>query len=139
GQPLADDGLALGGVQGRRGFGGMGLAAWAYDIRDLASPTLLPLTGSKQTDAGSMTFSAWRKAVEIGRGLDMMLAGLAVMASETLHATGRPAPPALEDFLALVRSHREPAGAWEAVGPDVGGLAEAFTAIALGAEASVAA
>jgi histidine ammonia-lyase len=132
GQRLGDDELALGGVPGRRGFGGMALAGLAYDVRELATPTLLPLTGSRQTDAGSMTFAAWRKATEIGRLLDMMLAGLAVLASETLSATGRPAPPAVERFLELVRSHREPNGAWETVGADVGGLADAFTARVLG-------
>ena len=92
----------------------------------------LPLTGSGQTDAGSMSFTAWRKATELGRALDAMLAALAATASEVSDATGRPVPPPLEGFLALVRSHRAPDGPWETVGADVGALAEALTAAVLG-------
>jgi histidine ammonia-lyase len=134
---IADDEFALGGAVDRP-RGPMGQAAWAYEMRELAQPTLLPLTGTKQTDAGSMSFAAWRKATEIGRGLDAMLAGLAVAASEAFDVTGRPVPPRLEEFLAFVRSHRPPNGARETLGSDVGALADAMTATVYSAETRLA-
>jgi histidine ammonia-lyase len=114
----------------------MGNAAWAYEVAQLAQPTLLPLTGTgSQTDAGSMSFAAWRKATEIGRGLDAMLAVNAATASEVLDLKERPAPPRLEPFLALVRSHRESDGASDTLGDDLAALADSFTARVYGQEA----
>jgi histidine ammonia-lyase len=123
--------------QGGRPGGGMGNAAWAYEMAQLAQPTLLPLTGSGQTDAGSMSFAAWRKATEIGRGLDAMLAGISATASEIFDLTGRQVPPALEDYLAFVRSYREPNGSSQTLGDDLGALADAITARVHGAAAVV--
>jgi histidine ammonia-lyase len=123
--------------QGGRTGGAMANAAWAYEMAQLAQPTLLPLTGSGQTDAGSMSFAAWRKATEIGCGLDAMLAGISVTASEIFDLSGRPVPPALEDYLAFVRSYREPNGSRQTIGSDLGALADAITGRVYGAEVAV--
>ncbi len=111
-----------------RSSGGMASAAWAYEMAQLAQPTLLPLTGSGQTDAGSMSFAAWRKATEIGRGLDALLAGVSVTASEIYDLTGRPVPAPLHDYLDFVRGYRAPNGSPQTIGKDVGSLANAITA-----------
>ena len=113
----------------------MANAGWAYEVAQLAQPTLLPLTGtSTQTDAGSMSFAAWRKATEIGRSLDAMLAVNAATASEVLDLKARPAPPRLETFLAFVRRCREPDGSRDTLGDDLGALADVFTARVYGQE-----
>ncbi len=137
---LAGDDFALGGTRpadGGRPNGAMGNAAWAYEVAQLAQPTLLPLTGTgTQTDAGSMSFAAWRKASEIGRSLDAMLAVNAATASEVFDLTDRPVAPRLEQFLAFVRSHREPDSASDTLGDDLGALADTFTARVYGQEAT---
>jgi histidine ammonia-lyase len=139
---LAGDEYGLGGERPEAGrpVATLGNAAWAYEVGQLAQPTLLPLTAhSSQTDAGSMSFAAWRKATEIGRALDAMLAVNAATASEIFDVTARPVPPPLEEFLAVVRSHREPSEPRAGVGDDIGALADAFTGRVYGRDTSVAA
>jgi histidine ammonia-lyase len=129
---LAGDSYALAGHRPSEGgdpYGVLGCAAWAYEVAQLAQPTLLPLTGtSTQTDAGSMSFAAWRKATEIGRSLDAMLAVNAATASDVLDIKQRPTPPQLKTFLALVRSCREPDSSGDSLSNDLGALADVLTA-----------
>jgi histidine ammonia-lyase len=126
---LMEDELALGAFPPwpRRAVFGPA-STWAYDAAELARPSLLPLFGHGQTVSGSMSFAAWRKATSIGRCLDAIAATLAILASETFHATNRPVPPPLQPFLELTRSHRAPEGPWETTGRDTGTLADTFTA-----------
>jgi histidine ammonia-lyase len=109
-------------------------AAWAYEMGALARPTLLPLSGVGQTDAGSMSFAAWRKATAIGEGLDAMIALLAASASEALYVNKRSIPPAICEFLDLVRAHRNPDSDPLATnGSELSALASTFTETVYGA------
>jgi histidine ammonia-lyase len=60
--------------------------------------------------------------------LDASLAMLAVVASQALHVTDRPVPPALREFAELVRSHVPPLIEDRILGPELSRLAEAITA-----------
>jgi histidine ammonia-lyase len=84
--------------------------------------------GAGQDDVASPVFHAWSKQERTGRLLDASLAMLAVVASQALHVTDRPVPPALRDFTTLVRSHVPPLIEDRILGPELGRLAEAFTA-----------
>ncbi len=84
--------------------------------------------GQGQDDVASPVFLAWSKEERSGRLLDAQLAMLAVVASQALHVTDRPVPPALRDFTTLVRSYVPPLVEDRILGPELGRLAEAFTA-----------
>jgi histidine ammonia-lyase len=56
-----------------------------------------------------------------------MLAVLAALASQALHAAGQPPPPALGPFLNEVRGSFAPIEAPRHLGPDAERLAAAFT------------
>ncbi|MDP9399979.1 MAG: aromatic amino acid lyase, partial [Actinomycetota bacterium] len=103
-------------------------AGFAEEARATAQPTLLGLGGFGQNDVPSPTFAAWGKAQGVGRALDRALAVLAALASQALHADGRPAPPALAGFLEEVRAAFPPVDAPRRLGPGVARLAEAFSA-----------
>jgi histidine ammonia-lyase len=79
-------------------------AAWAEDARSSAQPTILPLGGLGQNDTPAPSFFAWEKARRVASCLDASLATLAVVASNSLHARGRAAPPALAGLLDDVRA-----------------------------------
>ena len=81
----------------------MVMVGWAEDARTAAQRTLIPLGGLGQNDTASPTFFAWARERETGRCLDAALAIVAALASDELGRSGRPAPPALEGFLAGVR------------------------------------
>ena len=66
------------------------------------------------------------KATATGVCLERVLAVLAALASQALHAGGRPAPPALAPFLAEVRAAFPPLDAPRPVGPDAERLAAAL-------------
>jgi histidine ammonia-lyase len=51
-----------------------------------------------------------------------------VVASQALYVTDRPAPPALREFLALVRDHVPPLVEDRILGPELNRLADALTA-----------
>jgi histidine ammonia-lyase len=84
--------------------------------------------GAGQDDVASPVFLAWGKEERTGRLLDASLAMLAVVASQALHVTDRPVPPALGEFTALVRSYVPPLTEDRILGPELGRLAEALTA-----------
>jgi histidine ammonia-lyase len=84
--------------------------------------------GAGQDDVASPVFLAWGKEERTGRLLDASLAMLAVVASQALYVTDRPVPPALREFAALVRNHVPPLIEDRILGPELGCLAEAFTA-----------
>jgi len=84
--------------------------------------------GAGQDDVASPVFLAWSKTERTGRLLDASLAMLAVVASQALYVTDRPAPPALQKFVELVRSYVPPLIEDRILGPELGRLAEALTA-----------
>jgi len=84
--------------------------------------------GQGQDDVASPVFFAWSKEERAGRLLDAQLAMLAVVASQALHVTDRLVPPVLRDFTTLLRSYVPPLVEDRILGPELGRLAEAFTA-----------
>lgn len=72
-------------------------------------------------------FLAWTKEARAGRCLDAAMAMLAVIASQALHVTKRVAPPALQSFVADIRSIVPPVGGDRVLGPELANLAELFT------------
>ena len=104
----------------------MTAAGYAEEARTLAQTTVLGLGGFGQNDLPSPAFLAWGKATAAGVCLERVLAVLAALASQALHAGGRPAPPALAPFLAEVRAAFPPLDAPRPVGPDAERLAAAL-------------
>ena len=104
----------------------MTAAGYAEEARTLAQTTVLGLGGFGQNDLPSPAFLAWGKATATGVCLERVLAVLAALASQALHAGGRPAPPALAPFLAEVRAAFPPLDAPRPVGPDAERLAAAL-------------
>ena len=103
----------LGGGDGDRGYlGTLGFAAvgWGEAARRAAQTVFLPGSesgGFVQNDLAVPTALAWEGQETAGRMLDLALGAVAVVTSQALHVTGRPAPPALRDQLA----------SWRAVAP----------------------
>jgi histidine ammonia-lyase len=83
---------------------------------------------SGQDDVATPSFLAWSKEQRAGRCVDASLAMLAVVASQALYVTDRPAPPALRDFMDMVRSHVAPLVEDRVLGPELDSLTDAFTA-----------
>ena len=106
-------------------------AAWAEDARAAAQPTLLPAGGLRQNDVPAPAFFAWERERRTASCLDSALATLAVAASQSLHETGRPAPPGLGELLADVRAQVPPVEEPRSLGPELERLAAAFGARAL--------
>jgi histidine ammonia-lyase len=103
---------------------------YAEQARHAAQRTFLPGSeggGFGQNDLAVPTFAAWRKEGEAGRCLDANLAILAATASQAFYVTDRGALPALDAFLAEVRSIFLPIETPRAPGPDAGALAVHFT------------
>jgi histidine ammonia-lyase len=113
-------------------------AGWAEEARALAQPSILGLGGFGQNDLPAPAFASWSKTTAVGTCLDRSLAVLAALASEALHAAGRPAPPALADLLDEVRAAFPPVEVPRPFGGDVERLAEGFGARATGGQASAA-
>jgi histidine ammonia-lyase len=102
--------------------------AWVEDARATAAPTLLPSGGLRQNDIASPAFFAWDRQCRVASCLDAGLVTLAVAASQSLHETGRPAPPALDELLADIRAHVPVVEEPRSLGPELERLAGAFAA-----------
>jgi hypothetical protein len=85
-------------------IGYMVQSAWAEDARAAAQTTLMGLGGLGQNDTPAPTSFAWAKAQRVADRFERALTVLAAVASEKLDQEQRPAPPALEAFLAEVRT-----------------------------------
>lgn len=85
-------------------IGYMVQSAWAEDARAAAQTTLIGLGGLGQNDTPAPTAFAWAKAQRVADRFERALTVLAAVASEKLDQEARPAPPALEPFLAEVRA-----------------------------------
>jgi histidine ammonia-lyase len=115
---------------GALGYVPMAIIGYAEEARAAATRTFIPgseSAGSGQDDVAAPAFLAWPKEARAGRALDAALAGLAAVASQALHATGRAAPPPLAPLLATVRAHVPPVEADRVLGPELKRLADAFT------------
>lgn len=119
----------------------MASVGYLEDARAAATTTLLP--GSEggafgQDDVASPVFLAWDKQEAAGLALERSLALLAAVASQALHVTGRPAPPALRERLQAIRSLFPPVDdiAPRILGHDAAALAAAFRREVFGPAAS---
>jgi histidine ammonia-lyase len=115
---------------GNVGYVPMAANGYIEQAKNAAQRTFIPSSdgGNGQDDVAAPAFLAWTKEAQAGRCLDASLAMLAVMASQALHVTGRAAPPALEEFLELVRSHVAPVDEDRILGPELARLTAAITA-----------
>jgi histidine ammonia-lyase len=104
---------------------------FAETARAAASTTLLPGSesgGFGQDDIAAPVFPAWHKQATAGRALERTLAVLAVVASQALWVTDRPAPAALRRRLDLIRAAVPPVDESRPrpLGPECASLSEAF-------------
>ncbi len=109
---------------------GMVQVGYGEQARHAAQRSFMPgpeSGGYAQNDVAPPTFPAWAKAVEAGECLDGSLATLAIVASQALHITERPAPPALVGFLDEIRATFPPLERGYPLGADLGRLAARFT------------
>jgi histidine ammonia-lyase len=89
---------------------GAGLYGWvvsgfAEEARSAAAPSFTPAAvNDPQNDVASVTFRAYRSERRAAECLDNALAGLAIVASQALFATGREPAPPLAGLLAGLRS-----------------------------------
>jgi histidine ammonia-lyase len=129
-QPGESDG------RGHIGYVPMAAAGYIELAKAAAQRTFLHGSdaGQGQDDVASPVFHAFTKEQRAGRLLDASLAMLAVVASQALHVTDRPIPPALRDFTSMVRSYVPPLIEDRILGPELGRLAEALTAEAFAVE-----
>jgi histidine ammonia-lyase len=132
-QPGESDG------RGNIGYVPMAAAGYIEMAKHTAQRTFIPGSdsASNQDDVATPTFLAWSKEQRTGRCLDACLAMLAVVASQALYVTHREAPPALREFLALVRSHVPPLVEDRVLGPEFDRLTEALTAQVFSAESDI--
>jgi histidine ammonia-lyase len=97
--------------------------------RHAAQRTFLPGSesgGFGQNDVASPTMQAWAKERDAAQSLEACLAILAVVASQALYVTERPAPPHLASLLAEIRQIVPPLERQRMLGPDCERLAQAF-------------
>ncbi|MGA2189010.1 MAG: aromatic amino acid lyase [Steroidobacteraceae bacterium] len=132
-QPGESDG------RGNIGYVPMATAGYIEMAKSAAQRTFIPGSdsASNQDDVATPTFLAWSKELRTGRCLDACLAMLAVVASQALYVTDRPAPTALREFLSLVRSHVPPLTEDRILGPEFDRLAEALTAQVYSSESDI--
>jgi histidine ammonia-lyase len=96
---------------GHIGILGFVQVGYAEEARRHAQRTFLPGSesgGFGQNDVGALTGLAWQSQEEVGRCLDAAITVLAVVASQALHVTKRPAPPELVELLDTIRSEFPP-------------------------------
>jgi histidine ammonia-lyase len=124
------------GTTGQGAGFGFTLVHYGEAARHAAARTFIP--GSEgdpkgQNDTAVPTFFAYEKQTEAAWCLDAATAMLAVVASQALWATDRPAPPPLGDFLAAVRTYFPPVdgSTRRRPGEEIERLAKAFSAAAL--------
>src|SRR5262249_39698515 len=100
------------------------------EARAAAQRTFIPgseSAGAGQDDVASPAFLAWAKEARAGRAFDAALAGLAAVASQALHVTGRKPPPPLRSFVEAVRASLPPVADDRMLGPELATLAGSFT------------
>ena len=118
---------------GRGNIGYVTMAANGYIelAKGAAQRTFIPGSDSYtagQDDVATPAFLAWSKEARAGRCLDPSIAMLAVVASQALYVTDREAPPALRNFMELIRTYVAPVVEDRILGPELGRLTDAITA-----------
>jgi histidine ammonia-lyase len=116
---------------GNIGYVPMAVTGYLEQAKAAAQRTFIPgseSAGAGQDDVASPVFLAWAKEQRAGRCLDAALAMLAVVASQALHVTDRPAPSALQPFLEDLRSIVPPVADDRVLGPELNRLADDFSA-----------
>jgi histidine ammonia-lyase len=113
---------------GNIGYVTMALDGYIEQAKGAAQRTFIPgdSAASAQDDVGAPAFLAWSKEARAARCLDAALAILAVLASQALFVTDRPAPRALGGFVELVRSCVPPVIEDRVLGPELGRLTDAI-------------
>jgi histidine ammonia-lyase len=102
---------------------------YAEQARRAAQRNFLPGSeggGFGQNDVAPPTFPAWRSQSGAGQCLDAALAVLAVVGSQALFATDRPAPPVLAALVKETRRHVTPLTRARVLADEVAALAGAF-------------
>ena len=120
---------------GNVGYVPMAITGYLEQAKLAAQRTFIPgteLAGAGQDDVAATAFIAWAKEERAGRCLDAAMAMLAMLASQALHVTDRPAPPALQSFVEEVRAIVPPVGDDRVLGPELARLAEWFTRTVFG-------
>jgi histidine ammonia-lyase len=122
---------------GNIGYVPMAVTGYLEQAMAAAQRTFIPgseSAGAGQDDVAAPAFLAWAKEERAGRCLDAALAMLAVVASQALYVTERPAPPALRGFLEELRAIVPPVEGDRVLGPELKQLADHFTAKAFSAD-----
>jgi histidine ammonia-lyase len=96
------DGIAVHEREPLIGSFSMSASGWAEEARAAAQPSLIGLGRSGQTDTSTPDVLAWRRAVDAGNALDVLLALLAVIAVHLVEHRGDTFPPALQGLRARV-------------------------------------
>ncbi len=114
---------------GSLGYVPMATTGYLEQAKAAAQRTFIPGTesaGSGQDDVAATAFLAWAKEEKAGQCLDACLAGLAVVASQAIHVTGRQPPPRLAELVDEVREVVPPVGNDRVLGPELLRLSERF-------------
>jgi histidine ammonia-lyase len=99
------------------------------EMRRLAQPTLLDaaeIAASEQDDIAITAPVAFVAERDVAERFDEILAVLAVVCSQALHVTRRPAPPALQPLLSFTRGIVAPIESRRMIGVECQELADAF-------------
>lgn len=115
---------------GNVGYIPMAVTGFLEEAKAAAQRSFIPgskSAGAGQDDVAAPALLAWVKEERAGRAFDAALALLAVIASQALHVTARPAPPPLTSFLDEIRAIVPPVDADRVLGPELERLARSFT------------
>ncbi|RWC64575.1 aromatic amino acid lyase [Mesorhizobium sp.] len=115
---------------GNVGYVPMAITGYLEQAKLAAQRTFIPGTesaGAGQDDVATTAFFAWTKEATAGRCVDAAMAMLAMIASQALHVTERPAPLALQHFVDEIRGIVPPVDDDRVLGPELAKLAEWFT------------
>jgi histidine ammonia-lyase len=113
------DSLALGTLQ-------MVAGGYAEEARGACVPSLLPLPGFGQNDAPAPSFFAWNRHDRVRGFVNGSITCLAAISAQSLAQTGRAAPPALRELLAMILEACPPVAERRSLGPELGRLAVAL-------------
>jgi histidine ammonia-lyase len=116
---------------GNVGYIPMAVTGYVEEAKAAAQRSFIPgseSAGAGQDDVASPVFLAAAKEARAGRALDAALAGLAAVASQALHVTGRASPRPLAPFVESLRAILPPVEADRLLGPELARLAASFTA-----------
>ena len=106
----------------------MAANGYAEEARAACVPSLLGLGGRGQNDVPSPSFIAFNRYERVHGFVAGTLACLACIAVQSLHQTGRAAPPALAGTFAAISALSPPLTARRSLGPELAALAGLLTA-----------